>query len=84
MNIVVIPRPEGNGGWNASDTSSGITLLWEYNTDLFNASTITRMTNQFKVLLNGALADPGKRLQDLPLGLDVIELEQEEIDELFA
>ncbi|MEE8586416.1 MAG: amino acid adenylation domain-containing protein, partial [Acidobacteriota bacterium] len=38
----------------------------EYNSDLFDASTITRWTGQLRCLLRSALADPDAPLQSLP------------------
>ncbi len=48
---------------------------WEYNTDLFESHTITRMIGHFETLLTGALTNPDTRLADLPL-LTVGEQEQ--------
>ena len=39
----------------------------EYSTDLFDESTISRLIDGFAALLQGAAADPGRRLSDLPL-----------------
>ncbi|WP_406727866.1 amino acid adenylation domain-containing protein [Streptomyces sp. GD-15H] len=39
----------------------------EYSTDLFTAGTVERMADHFEVLLHSALADPGQRVQHLPL-----------------
>ncbi len=39
----------------------------EYNTDLFNASTITRMLKHFETLLEDLVADPDQRLSELTL-----------------
>jgi len=44
-----------------------LTARVEYNTDLFDASTIERMLAHFKVLLEGVVADPNGRLSELPL-----------------
>ncbi len=44
-----------------------ITLLFEYSTDLFERTTVLRMLESFQVLLEAAVADPGRRLADLPL-----------------
>ncbi|HWE64825.1 MAG TPA: amino acid adenylation domain-containing protein [Chloroflexota bacterium] len=38
-----------------------------YNSDLFEATTITRMIEHFQVLLEGIVADPHQRIGDLPL-----------------
>ena len=53
----------------------GIIGRFEYNTDLFEASTISRMIGHFQVLLEGIVADPDKRLWELPL-LTVAEQQQ--------
>jgi amino acid adenylation domain-containing protein len=42
-------------------------LLIEYNTDLFDAATITRMADHFETLLAGIVADPDRPLSELPL-----------------
>src|SRR5947199_4739406 len=39
----------------------------DYNTDLFDASTIGRMLGHFQRVLEGVAADPDRRLADLPL-----------------
>ncbi|HVU68310.1 MAG TPA: amino acid adenylation domain-containing protein, partial [Ktedonobacteraceae bacterium] len=39
----------------------------QYNTDLFDAPTIRRMLSHFRVLLEGIVADPQRRLANLPL-----------------
>src|SRR5205807_1763274 len=44
-----------------------LAAAFEYNTDLFEASTIERMANHFQKLLEGIVADAGQRLSDLPL-----------------
>ena len=53
-------------GAGQSPEDRGITLLWEYNTDLFDDSTITRMIGHYEALLKRFVADyemnSGKRL----------------------
>jgi len=49
------------------ETSEGIKGGIEYNTDLFEAATITRMVGHFQTLLEGIVANPDQRLWDLPL-----------------
>ena len=39
----------------------------EYNTDLFDSSTIGRMLANFSVLLEGVASDPGQRISSLPV-----------------
>ena len=51
-------------------------ITFEYNTDLFAATTIRRLLEQFKLLLAGAVARPEQRLSDLPL---LTELEKSQL-----
>jgi amino acid adenylation domain-containing protein/non-ribosomal peptide synthase protein (TIGR01720 family)/FkbM family methyltransferase len=48
-------------------TDSGLIGEWEYNTDLFDASTITRMTGHFQTLLEAVVANPQQTVSSLPL-----------------
>ncbi|MFQ5631477.1 MAG: condensation domain-containing protein, partial [bacterium] len=49
------------------DTAEGLEGGFEYNTDLFDASTIQRMVQHFQTLLEGIVADPDQRIADLQL-----------------
>ena len=49
------------------ENNKGIRGWFEYNTDLFDTLTITRMTNHFQTLVEGIVANPEQRLCDLPL-----------------
>jgi amino acid adenylation domain-containing protein len=40
---------------------------FEYSSDLFEHSTIARMADHYKILLQGIIDDPGRRLSELPL-----------------
>ncbi|MBD2208320.1 amino acid adenylation domain-containing protein [Nostoc linckia FACHB-104] len=51
----------------AEETNSEIRVSWEYNTDLFDAETITRMAEHFQTLLRGIIANPQQRVTELPL-----------------
>ena len=44
-----------------------IQVCWQYNTDLFDGSTIARMAGHFQNLLEGIVANPHQRLSQLPL-----------------
>ena len=50
-----------------ADTTQGLTATFIYNTDLFEAATITRMLGNFQTLLESVVAAPEQRLSDLPL-----------------
>ncbi|MHC5824782.1 MAG: non-ribosomal peptide synthetase, partial [Nostoc sp.] len=49
------------------ETSSGIKGGIEYNTDLFDATTIARMVGHLQTLLQGIVANPEQQISDLPL-----------------
>ncbi|HEY9834009.1 MAG TPA: amino acid adenylation domain-containing protein, partial [Stenomitos sp.] len=50
--------------------SQGIRGVVVYNTDLFDAATITRMVGHFTTLLEGIVANPQTRVASLPILLD--------------
>jgi len=50
-----------------ADTPSGLSASLEYNSDLFDATTIARMLGHFETLLKGILAHPASRISELPL-----------------
>ncbi|MBD2103128.1 non-ribosomal peptide synthetase [Leptolyngbya sp. FACHB-261] len=59
-------RSEGfNGLWG--EDWQGLRGMLVYSTDLFDASTITRLIGHFQTLLLGIVTDPQQRLLDLPL-----------------
>jgi acyl-CoA synthetase (AMP-forming)/AMP-acid ligase II len=49
------------------DTEQGLLGTMEYNTDLLDHPTITRMLGHFQTLLEGIIANPEQHLADLPL-----------------
>jgi amino acid adenylation domain-containing protein len=55
LNFFMVERPEG---WRFS---------CEYNTDLFEADTVTRLLGHVENLLRAAIADPGRRISALPM-----------------
>ncbi|MBE8967603.1 non-ribosomal peptide synthase/polyketide synthase, partial [Nostocales cyanobacterium LEGE 12452] len=59
-----------------TNTATGLVGVWEYNTDLFDASTIERMTGHFLTLLEGIIANPNERISELPL---LTEVEQQQL-----
>jgi amino acid adenylation domain-containing protein len=50
-----------------AETASGLAGSFEYNTDLFDHSTITRMIRQFEKLLTSIVSDPHRPIAQLPL-----------------
>ncbi len=57
------------------DGSGGLAGMVEYSTDLYEAATVGRLAQHFRTLLEGAVADPERRLAALPL-LSAAEREQ--------
>ncbi|MGI2909712.1 condensation domain-containing protein, partial [Tolypothrix sp. VBCCA 56010] len=49
------------------NTSAGLSGFFEYNTDLFDAATITRMVGHYQTLLEAVVVNPQQKLSDLPL-----------------
>ncbi|MBD2435190.1 non-ribosomal peptide synthetase [Nostoc sp. FACHB-110] len=49
------------------NSPTGLMGLWEYSTDLFDASTIERMTSHLVTLLEGIVANPEQQISQLPL-----------------
>ncbi len=52
---------------DVKETKNDLALRWEYATDLFDGSTIDRLSTHFEVLLNGIVANPDCRISALPL-----------------
>ncbi len=52
---------------NARETERGLLLLWLYNSDLFDAATVHRLSGHLETLLAAAVAAPERRLSELPL-----------------
>ena len=46
---------------------AGLTGLWSFNRDLFDAATVRRMAGRFGRLLAAAVAEPGRPVRELPL-----------------
>ncbi|MDZ8084004.1 MAG: amino acid adenylation domain-containing protein [Nostoc sp. DedQUE12b] len=57
------------------NTAAGLVGVWEYNTDLFDSSTIERITGHFVTLLAGIIANPNERISQFPL-LTAVEQQQ--------
>jgi amino acid adenylation domain-containing protein len=71
LNVTVIPRAEqrlgrGHGDERAPGAETeGITLIWEYDTDLFEPATIERLIGHYQTLLEDIVERPGRRLSEL-------------------
>jgi amino acid adenylation domain-containing protein len=67
MNVIMVPRAEQRVGLEASVADLRAVFHWEYNSDLFDFTTILRMIHHYQTLLAGAVANPTLRLSELPL-----------------
>ncbi len=54
-----------------SETFQGLQGEWEYNTDIFDSSTIERMALHFENLLSAIVATPQRAVNELPLLSDI-------------
>lgn len=50
-----------------AETEHGLSGTFEYNSDLFDADTVQRLADHFRVLLSGIVADPDRPIADLPI-----------------
>ena len=75
----VIPQQEGQNdiSFNVIDRKESLLGILKYNTDIFDATTISRMAEHFQNLLEGVVADREQRISSLPL------LRKEERDRLL-
>src|SRR6185503_19621297 len=51
----------------AGESDAGVSAILEYNTDLFDGVTITRMVGHFQALLESIVADPDRPLSTVSL-----------------
>ena len=66
LNIICIPRVEQRVGNGPVSEDVGLTVLWEYNADLFERATAVRLFDEYQSVLRAATANPDLRLADLP------------------
>ena len=65
LNVIAIPRAEQLAGRSGSPADGGIVLIWEYDSDLFDAATMARMAEDYRRLLDAVTTDPLTRVSDL-------------------
>lgn len=70
LDFLVIPRFEQRVQNGSKTGAKGITLILEYNSDLFDAATIQRMLEQYQKLLYKIVANPEQHLGELSLLTD--------------
>lgn len=69
LNVVMIPKEERRRGAErqSDDAPTDLLMNWEYNTDLFERSTIERMVRHYEILLEGFIKDPGRPILQTPM-----------------
>ncbi len=63
----VVPGTKYDLTFTLKEENGGIKGLAEYNADIYNPSTITRMTGNFITLLEGCVAHPEQRIDTIPI-----------------
>jgi amino acid adenylation domain-containing protein/thioester reductase-like protein len=72
MNIICIPRMEQHITMGtAVPRDEDLTLIWEYNSEIFERDTIERMISHYVMLLRQIVRDPRQRVRDLTMVSDV-------------
>jgi amino acid adenylation domain-containing protein/non-ribosomal peptide synthase protein (TIGR01720 family) len=67
LDFLVIPRFEQSVQKGSKTGAKGITLVLEFNSDLFDAATIQQMLEQYQQLLEGIVNNPEQQIGELPL-----------------
>ncbi|MGE5830947.1 MAG: amino acid adenylation domain-containing protein [Micromonosporaceae bacterium] len=70
LNVIVIPRAAQRLGRAARPEDDDLNMIWEYCTDLFDHTTMTRMITHYLNLLSDALTRPSARIDELRLLTD--------------
>src|SRR5205814_1851047 len=58
LNIICIPRVEQRAGDGPVSEEIGLTVLWEYNADLFERATAVHLFDEYATVLRAATANP--------------------------
>lgn len=67
MTIILIPHSAQRFGEPQEAMPEIFTIVWEYDTDLFERATIARMIHHYQMILEGIAANPEQRISDLSL-----------------
>ncbi len=70
LNVIVVPRAAQRLGREPRPEDDDLSLIWEYSTDLFDESTMSRMVAHYLSLLTDALARPATQTGRLRLLAD--------------
>jgi amino acid adenylation domain-containing protein/non-ribosomal peptide synthase protein (TIGR01720 family) len=67
LDFLVIPRFEQSVQHGAKTGAKGITLVLEYNSDLFDTATIKQMLEEYQIILGCIVANPEQQVGKLPI-----------------
>ena len=67
LNVIVVPRAAQRLGREPRPEDDDLSLIWEHSTDLFDATTMSRMVTHYLNLLTDALARPETDIGSLEL-----------------
>ncbi|HEY7403806.1 MAG TPA: amino acid adenylation domain-containing protein [Candidatus Angelobacter sp.] len=67
LGVIVIPASTQRLRLNPEWDKDAVVMLWEYNTDLFDESTIRRSVKHYEKILAGMIADPLKKITEAGL-----------------
>jgi amino acid adenylation domain-containing protein len=70
LNVIVIPRAAQRAGRASRSDDDDLNLIWEYSTDLFDESTMSRMVTHYLNLLTDAVSRPDATIEGLRLTTD--------------
>jgi amino acid adenylation domain-containing protein len=70
LGVIVIPSTEQRQRLNREWSKDTITMLWEYNSDLFHETTVRRMITHYMRLLKKMIAAPEERVGEVCLLTD--------------
>ena len=70
------PEPKPDLALTATDDAGGLSLAFESGRGLFTSATIERLLGSLETLLEGIIADPGRRIGFLPV-LPALQARQE-------
>ena len=67
LNVVIISRPKEVAAGSSGDSGGAISIIWEYNSDLFSRETAQRMIAYYQAILRYGIANGDAHVSDIPL-----------------
>lgn len=70
LSVIIVPRAEQRAGRRSARDSDPLTVIWEYNTDLLDDSSVDRMIGHYETVLRTIIDSPQTLISQLPLLTD--------------